>query len=117
MAFMSAMPNVVATLRSVEPVYRSLALGIESIITRLLGTIPGPFIVGSIIDFSCVKWSTQECSDALGSCLVYDNYKMALYMLLSILTVKVLGLIAFSLALFFSKRSHIKDDHHLEDEE
>jgi hypothetical protein len=32
--FMSSMPNVVATLRSVEPIHRSLALGIESIILR-----------------------------------------------------------------------------------
>ena len=32
--FMAAMPNVVATLRSVEPIHRSLALGIESIILR-----------------------------------------------------------------------------------
>lgn len=32
--FMSAMPSVVATLRSVEPVHRSLGLGIESIFTR-----------------------------------------------------------------------------------
>ena len=32
--FMAAMPNIVATLRSVEPIHRSLALGIESIILR-----------------------------------------------------------------------------------
>ena len=32
--FMSSMPNVVATLRAVEPIHRSLALGIESIILR-----------------------------------------------------------------------------------
>ncbi len=34
--FMSAMPNVIATLRSVEPVHRSLALGLESIIFRFV---------------------------------------------------------------------------------
>jgi hypothetical protein len=32
--FMTAMPNVIATLRAVEPVHRSLALGLESIILR-----------------------------------------------------------------------------------
>lgn len=32
--FMAAMPNVVATLRSVEVKHRSLALGIQSIILR-----------------------------------------------------------------------------------
>ena len=34
--FMSSMPNVVATLRAVEPIHRSLALGIESIILRYI---------------------------------------------------------------------------------
>ena len=33
--FMAAMPGTVATLRAVEPMHKSLALGIESIILRL----------------------------------------------------------------------------------
>ena len=37
--FMSAMPNVVATLRAVEPIHRSLGLGIESIILRYLNLL------------------------------------------------------------------------------
>ena len=32
--FMTSMPNVIATLRAVEPVHRSLALGVESIVFR-----------------------------------------------------------------------------------
>ena len=32
--FMAAMPGTVATLRAVEPMHKSLALGIESIILR-----------------------------------------------------------------------------------
>ena len=35
--FMTSMPNVIATLRAVEPVHRSLALGVESIVFRYVG--------------------------------------------------------------------------------
>ncbi len=34
--FIASMPNVIATLRAVEPVHRSLALGLQSIILRLV---------------------------------------------------------------------------------
>ena len=60
--FMSAMPSIVATLRAVEPVHRSLGLGIESLLIRLVGTIPGPVIFGLIIDSSCLLWQQQPCN-------------------------------------------------------
>ena len=44
--FMAAMPTVVATLRYVEPLQRSLALGFATIFFRLLGSIPGPLAFG-----------------------------------------------------------------------
>ena len=51
---MSAMPNVVATLRAVEPIHRSLGLGIESIILRYLNLLKGRFFsegAGKIFQF------------------------------------------------------------------
>ncbi|XP_059079706.1 solute carrier organic anion transporter family member 4A1-like [Tigriopus californicus] len=108
--FMAAMPNVVATLRSVEPVHRSLALGIESIVSRVLGTIPGPVILGSIIDYACLLWEKRECHEDAGSCQFYDNYSMAMAMFLALVVVKILSVVAFAFALFFSQRSHIKDE-------
>lgn len=116
--FMSAMPNVVATLRAVEPVHRSLALGIESIFLRLLGTIPGPVIFGYLIDNTCLLWQEQECADVdekRGNCRLYDNGGMAIAMLVTIVIVKLLGILFFGTALFFSGRSHIPDK--LEDDD
>ena len=100
--FMSAMPNVVATLRSVEPIHRSLALGIESIILRLVGTIPGPIFFGWILDHTCLLTD--------GNCLFYDNWNMALYMAITVFSVKSLGVGFFGLALYCSHRSPIKDE-------
>ena len=112
--FMSAMPNVVATLRAVEPVHRSLALGIESIFLRLGGTIPGPVFFGFLLDRTCSLWQAKETcgeneTDGSGSCLFYDNWSMGISMLVATIIVKALAILFFSFALFFSKRSHIPD--------
>ena len=108
--FMSAMPNVVATLRSVEPVHRSLALGIESIFLRVMGTIPGPILFGALIDQTCTLWQQKECQEGVGNCLFYDNYQMGVLILSAVLVVKLLGIVFFAVALYFSKRSHIPDE-------
>ena len=52
--FMSSMPNTVATLRAVEPIHRSLALGIESIVLQCIGTITEPIFSGWISDHTCL---------------------------------------------------------------
>lgn len=54
--FMSAMPNVVATLRAVEPVHRSLALGIESIILRYVKCARTRFRCTQLV----VHWNSAE---------------------------------------------------------
>jgi len=108
--FMTSMPNVIATLRAVEPVHRSLALGVESIVFRLAGSIPGPILFGTLIDNTCVLWDKKECDDSVGNCLVYDNWTMAYSILATQMTVKALGVLFFGGAWYFSKRSHIRDD-------
>lgn len=50
---------------------RALALGVQSAIFRLVGTIPGPLVFGAIIDTSCLLWQ-DECGSR-GNCWIYDN--------------------------------------------
>ncbi|KAG8131631.1 hypothetical protein E2320_009543 [Naja naja] len=45
---------------------RSFALGIQWIVVRTLGSIPGPIAFGSMIDKSCLLWQSQ-CGEQ-GSC-------------------------------------------------
>lgn len=84
--------------RCVHTEQRSFALGIQWIIVRILGTIPGkltnilniiihntdfvhifslsaPMIFGTLIDDSCVLW--QESCKETGACLVYDNSSLS----------------------------------------
>ncbi|XP_070533590.1 solute carrier organic anion transporter family member 4C1-like [Ptychodera flava] len=76
LGFMLMAPNTVLSLRCVPDSQRAYGLGIGSIIYRLLGSVPGPIVIGAIVDSSCLTW--QEICDERGSCWIYDNYMFAL---------------------------------------
>ena len=47
------------TLRSVPVAQRSYALGLQMDLVRVLGAIPGPIVMGRLIDKSCILWNTR----------------------------------------------------------
>ncbi|KAI6073944.1 Solute carrier organic anion transporter family member 4A1 [Aix galericulata] len=94
--FLSSIPALTATLRCVSDRQRSFALGIQWIVVRTLGSIPGPIAFGSMIDKSCLLWQDQ-CGEQ-GSCYVYENSAMSLYTLITGLVYKVLGTTFFMVA-------------------
>uniref|UniRef100_A0A803KIP0 Solute carrier organic anion transporter family member n=1 Tax=Xenopus tropicalis TaxID=8364 RepID=A0A803KIP0_XENTR len=99
--FLCSVPALTATLRCVSDNQRSFALGIQWILARALGAIPGPIAFGSMIDISCLRWQKQ--GGANGSCYFYQNSDMSNYMLMAGLVYKVLGLLFFVFALFLYK--------------
>ncbi len=50
---------------------RSFALGVQSLMFRVFGSIPGPLLFGLIVDSGCV-YVQYECGQ-LANCWVYDN--------------------------------------------
>nr|XP_006819766.1 PREDICTED: solute carrier organic anion transporter family member 4A1-like [Saccoglossus kowalevskii] len=68
-------PLAVLGMRTVPDSQRSYALGISSLMYRLLGAVPGPIIVGAAIDSACIVW--QEHCDSTGKCHIYDNADFA----------------------------------------
>ncbi len=50
---------------------RSLALGAQSVLFRMFGTIPGPILFGLIFDSTCIYW--QYGCAGRGNCWVYEN--------------------------------------------
>ncbi len=50
---------------------RSFALGVQSLMFRVFGSIPGPLLFGVIVDSGCV-YAQYECG-RLANCWVYDN--------------------------------------------
>ncbi|KAM4842644.1 solute carrier organic anion transporter family member 4A1 [Thomomys bottae] len=99
--FLSSIPALTATLRCVCDQQRSFALGIQWIVVRTLGSIPGPIAFGWVIDKACLLWQDQ-CGHQ-GSCFVYQNAAMSRYMLTSGLAYKVLGFLFFATAYFLYK--------------
>ncbi|XP_022447851.1 solute carrier organic anion transporter family member 4C1 isoform X2 [Delphinapterus leucas] len=100
--FMAGTPITVSILRCVNQKQRSLALGIQCVLLRLLGTIPGPIIFGITIDSTCILWDINECG-IKGACWIYNNIKMA-YMLVAIsVTCKITTVFFNGLAVFLYK--------------
>ena len=57
--------------RCVADEQRTLALGLQSLLFKAFGSIPGPIVFGAIIDSACLFW--QFDCDRRGNCWVYDN--------------------------------------------
>ena len=81
LTFFATMPSVVASLRAVREEERSLALGLQSIILRVVGSIPGPILFGVFMDKACSLWE-QTCGNC---CLISkDIYSLLLFSCLTI---------------------------------
>ncbi|XP_066558357.1 solute carrier organic anion transporter family member 4A1 isoform X1 [Amia ocellicauda] len=99
--FLCSIPALTATLRCVPDSQRSFGLGIQWIVVRTLGGIPGPIAFGSVIDISCLLWQDQ-CGEQ-GSCYLYQNSDMSRYTLIAGVIYKLLGTLFFLLAALLYK--------------
>uniref|UniRef100_A0A668TDD6 Solute carrier organic anion transporter family member n=1 Tax=Oreochromis aureus TaxID=47969 RepID=A0A668TDD6_OREAU len=63
---------VFCTCRCITPELKSLALGIQTLVTRTLGGIPAPMYFGALIDSTCLKWSMKSCGGR-GACRIYNS--------------------------------------------
>lgn len=70
--FLANIPTLTATLRCVDPSVRSLALGIQWLLIRLLGTIPGPVAMGRLFDNACQLWR-EDCAGFSKDCFDYSS--------------------------------------------
>ncbi|XP_061815111.1 solute carrier organic anion transporter family member 1C1-like [Nerophis lumbriciformis] len=73
-AFISSLgitPGFMVVMRCISPEFKSLALGLQTMIFRGLGGIPAPIYFGAFIDSTCLKWSVKKCGGR-GACRLYD---------------------------------------------
>uniref|UniRef100_H2Y4M9 Solute carrier organic anion transporter family member n=1 Tax=Ciona savignyi TaxID=51511 RepID=H2Y4M9_CIOSA len=68
--FLNEASALQASLRCVAFNQRSFAIGVQWLIIRLIGTIPGPLIIGAVFDRNCAQWSLN-CGEK-GSCSTYN---------------------------------------------
>ncbi|XP_071503213.1 solute carrier organic anion transporter family member 4A1-like [Diadema antillarum] len=98
---LAVVPSMTATLRCVPHSQRSFALGLQSLVYRALGTVPGPVVFGAVIDKACLLWE-QSCSGP-GTCWLYNNATFSRSMLILALCIKAGSLVFFTGALFTYK--------------
>ncbi|KAK3798827.1 hypothetical protein RRG08_007184 [Elysia crispata] len=101
LVFGVSMPSLTATLRCIPDHQRSFALGIQWIVARCLGSIPGPIMFGRMFDLACVVW--QKRCDGTGSCFFYNNHDMSINLMILAVVFCVAAAASFGLALFFYK--------------
>ncbi|XP_030829905.1 solute carrier organic anion transporter family member 4A1-like [Strongylocentrotus purpuratus] len=95
-------PVWTATIRCVPHSQRTFALGLQSLLYSALGTIPGPVVLGLLIDKSCLLW--EDSCDGSRTCWLYQNSELSLVFFFITLLAKVGGLI-FLLGALLSYRT------------
>ncbi|NXB08776.1 SO1A1 protein, partial [Cnemophilus loriae] len=58
--------------RCVQPELKALAVGLHTLITRMLAGIPAPVYFGAAIDKTCLKWGSTSCGKR-GACRLYES--------------------------------------------
>ncbi|KHJ44856.1 sodium-independent organic anion transporter [Trichuris suis] len=90
---------------------RTLALGVDYIFARALGTVPGPIAFGSLIDTACNVWmgSGNELS-----CVWYDSVKFKTILFTLSITFKLASVLALMVAWkMYRPPSGTKDGAHI----
>ncbi|KAG8438528.1 hypothetical protein GDO86_004916 [Hymenochirus boettgeri] len=65
-------PGYMLLLRCIKPELKSFALGIYTMVIRVLAGIPAPMYLGALIDAVCLKWSSRRCHGK-GACRLYNT--------------------------------------------
>ncbi|CAH1399802.1 unnamed protein product [Nezara viridula] len=105
LSFASLIPSVTSTLRVVHTDVRSLAMGVQWLMGRLLGTIPGPIVFGAAIDESCGYWYKHLDQEGKKTCLHYIHGLMSRNLAIVIFSSKILEITFFSIALHLAMKS------------
>ena len=95
--------------RVVADEQRTLALGVQSVLWRVFGTIPGPLLFGLVFDSACVY--PQHKIGEMGNCWIYDNEKLSYYALAFSLCAALLAALFAGLSWFtYPKERTVKSD-------
>jgi len=94
---------IVLNFRCVDDDIRPFALGVSWVLLRLLGSIPGPVLVGSVIDNACSLWTGGTCGSS-GVCLMYSKNKLSVGVMLWWVIVTATAALLFFIASIFAGR-------------
>ncbi|XP_038068558.1 solute carrier organic anion transporter family member 4A1-like [Patiria miniata] len=85
--FLDRVASVNVILRCIPGGQQSFGLGINELIVRVFGSLPGPIIFGSIIDANCTLWHEED--GQRGRCWFHNRSDLALYAIIFSLAMKL----------------------------
>lgn len=102
--FLCAVPGVDLSIRCFPQNLRSLAVGVQWILIRTLGTIPGPIIFGAMIDQTCMvpvcsTDTTCPTCRVAEACPLYENTELSFSLLVLSFIYKGASILFFGFAL------------------
>eukprot|EP00117_Sycon_ciliatum_P020121 scpid44804/ scgid4273/ Solute carrier organic anion transporter family member 4A1; Organic anion-transporting polypeptide E; Sodium-independent organic anion transporter E; Solute carrier family 21 member 12 len=101
--FMNNVPSIEVMLQCVPADRRTLATGVQWLIIRIIGNVPGPVFYGYLLDKGCRLWHLNCCTE--GNCWEYDNAHMSNAMFGATMVCKLLSFCTF----FLSWRFYLHD--------
>ena len=107
--FFNNIPFIKLTLRSVADKDRTVALGIQSVIVRVFGQLPGPLVVGLFFDLNCILWQETGCGTR-GACLEYNTESLKYSFVGFLLSGVAINNVFFLLAWLSWKYRNIPED-------
>lgn len=97
--------SLMLTLRVAGSERKAMANGIVTLSVTLFGMLPGPPIVGTIVDSTCALWSSDACdSSADGNCLFFDTDQLRIRLLSFVAALRLITA-GVDLFVFFKVRS------------
>ena len=90
-------------MRCVKDEDRSMALAFNQSGQRFLGNIPGPLLMGRLIDFTCIFRREYCDSSVKGACFTYDTKRLAQRLTLLCLALNSAAFLLYILAFFLYK--------------
>ncbi|XP_077990659.1 solute carrier organic anion transporter family member 2A1-like [Glandiceps talaboti] len=84
------------TLRCVDPIDKSIALGLRGVFTEIIAWIPTPIYIGAVFDSTCQVWGKTPCGER-GACWVYDLPAYRMKYVAVIISIKVVATLFYTL--------------------
>ncbi|XP_052832463.1 solute carrier organic anion transporter family member 4A1 [Octopus bimaculoides] len=100
-SFIAQTPLVSMVLRCTDQDQRAFALGLNAFLVRMLGSLPGPLLIGTIIDRACSVW--QSTCEGDSSCWIYNDIGLAANLIVLVLTLRLVSIVSLFLADRFYK--------------
>jgi len=103
-------PALVATMTSVLPSERPLALGVQFLFYRALAYIPAPIYFGRVIDSACtLREPVGNCGEQ-GACELYDADKFRKIYFGILMGIKLLGMVLILISTYISRQRDIREE-------